>query len=259
MSLACSACEQDMRPSDSFPGREGVMVSANVLALIWADDESVAEQWPLSYVEAPARISLCFRCVAGTLSQERQSVLAKVYEAYEAEIIYRRAKVSEEGKWFSSGEMSTSFNLFEIWEERCKAIPGNQCIFCAKEILDNQNPYFTARVIDKVYSEQHTTQWITGQNYSWSNMKTGMTSFKICFICLRKHFVSTCKVLGYGLGVTRNPDQEKGRKCELYMTSQFIDALRRSAGEEKAQKLLREASEDLELRLAVDPKSIPEN
>ena len=151
MSLMCSTCRHDMGPSECFPGREGTMICPRVLALIWPDDESGDEQWGLHYAEVPNNISLCFRCIIAKLPEERRPILDKVWEAYEAETAYQRAEASEQGQWLSPDEQKSD-KLFETWEEKCKEIPASQCIFCDGEIPDGQNPYFSACVIDKVYS-----------------------------------------------------------------------------------------------------------
>jgi hypothetical protein len=259
MSLACSACNHTMGPSEELPGREGVMVYPVVLSMIWADDEPSQadnQQWELYYVTAPHNISLCFRCIIGKLPKG-QSRLDRVCEAYEAETTYCRAKVSEKGKWLSAEEWTTP-ELFHSWEEKQKLIPHAQCLFCEQAIADGKSPYFTARVIDKVYSEQHSTSFF-GRNYSWTDLKTGMTSFEICFVCFRKNFPLTFQILGHGLRGTKPQGGAAAPKSEIYLTSQFIEALQREAGEEKAQEILEKIPSDVEIKLAVDPNSVSQN
>lgn len=258
MSLMCSTCERDMGPSDNFPGREGVMVYANVLSLIWNDEKSPPEQWVLRYVVAPCSVSLCFRCITDKLSEERQPVLDQVFLAYHVEVSYRRAKISEEGRLFSPEE-TKSFSLFDAWKDQQKAIPARQCIFCANEVRDGQNPYFMAQVIDKVYCEKQLSGLFSLRNYSWSDLKTGMTSFKICFTCLREYFRPTFQILSHSLGSKIQPDYSGSPKSEFYLTSQFIEALKREKGEEEARELLLKFSQGGEIKLAVDPDSTSKN
>lgn len=254
MSLACSACEKDMGPSESFPGREGTMVYPNVLAMIWAGDETPDKQWPLHYVMAPGSISLCFRCIVDALPEDRKSILEKVWSAYETETAYELANASERGRWLAPEEI-TSSDLFNAWKGKYKVIAQDQYVFCAKAVPDNQNPYFTAQVIDKVYCKERLTLFF-GQNYSWSDLKTGMTGFNICFVCFGEYFPASFRDLGYGLRGDRQSGRRENPKTELYLTSQFIEALKGEVGDERAHELL---SAFQNIKLAADPDSMQAN
>lgn len=255
MSLVCHACGNNMGSSETFPGREGTMVYPHVLSMIWVPDNDPSnKKWALGHIQAPYSISLCFKCVAKKFPPDRQHILDAVYAACETEVRYRRLKEAEEGKWFSGGEGPTWTDAFHEWEARRNMIPLNRCLFCDKTLPDKQNPFFTARVVDRVYSEKHPSLWLTGFNYSWSDFKAGSTGFRICFECFKEHFLALFDQLSCDLRGVVGQNQGNAPKSELYLTPEFLEALKQGVGEEETREILRGASEIAEVRLLIDPR-----
>jgi len=247
MSLCCHNCGQDMGPSDTFPGREGTMVFPNVLSFIWVAEEP-NPKWSIHYIQPYVDLSLCFECIAKKVPNKRQGVLNAVYSAYEAEINYRR---NQESEMIGGDDLLRGPGLFDEWEAKVKMIPNHECIFCGAKIPDSKNPCFTAKVIDKVYSQKNLS-WFN-QNYSWSNMEVGMTIFNICFKCLKDNFPRLYEDLSYTLRGVAKSNLKDVVKNEVFLTQDFAEALKREVGDTKAQGLLDELSEQAEVKLVVDP------
>lgn len=257
MSLICHNCGQEMGPSDSFPGREGTMVFPNVLSFIWVV-EAPKSKWSINYVQPKINLSLCFACIAGKVHQKRQNVLGAVYSAYTAEINYRRNEEFEKDKMLSGEELGRGIQLFKEWKAKFGAIPNCECIFCGTKLPDDKNPFFTVRVIDKVYSEGHLSWFNT--NYSWSNIEGGMTIFNMCFKCLRDEFPRLFEDFSYILRGVTKPNPKNVVKNEIFLTQDFAEALRKEVGDEKAKELIDALSQKAEITLVakvsvvVDPE-----
>lgn len=250
MSLCCHNCGQGLGPSDSFPGREGTMVFPNVLSLIWVAEE-LEPKWSIHYVQPYVDLSLCFECIAKEVPEERQNVLGAVYSAYEAEINYRRNEEAEKGKMLSGEDLGRGPRLFDEWEAKAKAIPYHECIFCGTKLPDDKTPYFTAKVIDKVYSEKNLSWFNT--NYSWSNMEIGMTRFNICFKCLKDKFPRLFEDLSYTLRGVAKSNLKDVVKSEVFLTQDIVEGLKKEVGDIRAQERIEELAEKAEVKIVVDP------
>ena len=248
MSLVCHNCSRDMGPSETLPGREGTIVYPQVLSFIWVVEESASEKWVIRHTQAPCNRSLCFRCIADKLPDNQQPVLRAVYEAYEAEIKYRRNEESQRGKMISGEELAKGPKLHEEWLARLELIPTNRCIFCNTKLPDKKTPHFDAVVIDRVYSEGYLS-WFN-QNYSWSNFKTGGTGFSFCFECCRKNFLPLFEQFSYDLrGVKKTT---RTAKSAIFFGSSFIEGLKTEVGEERALEMLQEFPEGVEKKIIID-------
>jgi len=239
-----------MGPSDSFPGKEGTMVFPNILSFIWVAEES-EPKWSIHYVQPYVNLSLCFKCIAKEVPGERQNILNAVYSAYEAEINYCRNKESEKGKMLSGKDLERGSRLFDEWETKAKMISYHECIFCGTKLPDNKTPYFTARVIDKVYSEKNLSWFNT--NYSWSNMKTGIICFNICFKCLKDKFPRLFEELSYTLRGVVKSNLKDVVKSKVFLTQGIVEGLRKEVGDIKAQGLIEELAAKAEVKIVVDP------
>jgi len=219
MSLICSECYRDMRPSESLPGREGVFVKPVLMSLVYLSDKE--GEYDLSYLATPAGMSLCFECIEGKLPEGRMPALKSVYEAYEAETASREIEEEQKGRWVAGKELGLKLDADKRLEKRLKTLERD-CLFCDTDV-ENGLPFFLGNVLDKVYSEQHLT---FGANYSWSENETGSTGFRMCFNDFRQHFPKLFEEFSYMLRGKPNPNL-KLPPSTLNISPEFEEALER--------------------------------
>lgn len=246
MSLVCNQCNQDMGPSESFPGREGVMVHPIVMALAYLPT-SQGLSYQASYLWASQNLSLCFSCIEEKLPEERKSSLIKVYQAYEDETRLGEIKDQLVGRWVGAREARPWSEAYDKAEASFNALE-KECLFCGANVR-NGKPYFTAKVIDRVYSRKNLSgipiPGISGMsNYSWSNMKKGRTFVNFCFDDFRQHFFPLFEGLSHTLTGNRNPNLKPGMN-EIYLSPEFEQAFEGQTGK-SIDKAIRELSEGTE-------------
>ncbi len=217
MSLVCCECDQDLAPSDSFPGREGGVLYPSVLAVAWVENEdsTLQVEWVPVFVEAPANASVCFECILRKAPQEAAVRMKQVCETYAAEIKWHRVERDQKGKWIPIEEASSTDDLRQQFIDRFESIVHSQCLHCGSQIKAQDRAFFTLRVIDKANCEKDLSVF---GSYQWSNLETGMTSFCMCFACAQTQLPRTFKSLGYSL---RGIDSHTGRgegKFELFIS-----------------------------------------
>ena len=220
MSLACHECGQDLRPSPTFPGREGGIIHPSVLAIAWVGSEGATEElnWTPVFVESPDNASICFACVLSKASQQAQARMRAVFEAYAAEIEYQRLKRDQKGKWVPIGEVSST-DRYQQFREKSEVIPLTACLHCHSPIPGSHRAFFTFKVIDKVRCESDLSAF---GSYQWSNLEGGMTSFRLCFSCVRAYLPRTFKTLGDALrGIDSGRESGEGR-VELFISPEFM-------------------------------------
>lgn len=226
MSLECHECGRSMGPSETLPGREGAMVHPVVPSLIYVPSQKRID-YKLSYIFTPANRSLCFECIENKLPNEnKQTVLRGIYDCYEAEMEHKKIDESIKGQLISVGDPLNvkEMEALKKCDELSKKVTPD-CIFCSGNVR-NGKPFFLAATIDRVYSSKNLT---LGTNYSWSDMKTGYTSFRICFDDFRKHFPRCFEQLSYDMLEERNPNIDMG-PSEFYISPEFEKALKEETG-----------------------------
>lgn len=242
MSLVCYECSCDMGPSESLPGREGVFVNPVVLSIVWIPanpNNSEKLDWLFTYLTSQEDRSLCFKCISSKLPEHRQQFLNSIYEAYEAETYYKEIEKSQKGKWISGDEMGRSVKAFKTFEEKFQGIASDECLICAVRVGDKKLPYFRAIVIDRVYGRQHQSGLFTFDNYSWSDIKTGLTSFKFCFDCFGSYFNKTFMQLSCDMRGVKNSQSGKNPKSEFFITEEAMAALKKEVGGKEAGEMMR--------------------
>jgi len=232
MSLACPECLKDLGPSEDFPGREGTMVHPNLLSLVYTIPKKQDEKpgYVMKYLPIEISTSLCFECIEGQIQAEKRETLLKpIYDCYKAETYWRMVEEQQKGKWCDSSDSRLWIDKHNQFQEKLKALKRT-CVFCDSNVK-NGFPFFRARVIDKVYSSQHLSGVFQFTNYSFSDMKTGMTNFLICFDDMQSHFPKCFKLLSYSLvGGQRNDPDFKPGPNELYISSEFEKAFESETG-----------------------------
>jgi hypothetical protein len=200
-----------MSPSEEFPGREGTLVHPNLLSFMFLPKKDEKTRFKTGYTESDCNRSLCFECIESTLPKSKKKNLLAVYNVYQAEINFNEKEEAYNQRF--TGKLVNINNhlalekdeLYENFRKLRKELQEG-CLFCNKNV-ENGNPFFVARVIDKVYSKQHLSGLsFIGTNYSWSNIRTGHTDFRICFEDFEKKFPSTFEQLSYDLIGERNPN-----------------------------------------------------
>lgn len=221
MSLVCHECGFDIKPSSNLPGREGIIIHPVVISVAWLSDEIREEKWALVYVEAPHNLVLCLECISGRLPETQRPFIGAVYDAY----------VAEEKYCLSHGRLDT----FEVFEEKYVAIPFNQCVFCNGNVQVSRKPYFTAKVINKAYSQAHTSLF---GSYLWSDIREGMTHFEICFGCFKDNFPRSFEQLGYYLNNLNKLNLAEVVKSSIFLSPDIIELLKEEVGEERAREII---------------------
>lgn len=224
MSLVCYECHRDMKPSQTFPGREGTLVYPVVHSIVYVPMDG-GTSYELTYLKAPDNLAVCFECFEKGIGEKESSVLKSIYKAYELENDFEIFEEERKLRGLDSNGMESWSKAFNEYKKASDAIrPG--CLFCGDDVR-NGNPFFIAMVINKVYSSKHLT---FGTNYSWSNMKEGMTGFEICFEDFRKQLPRTFEQLSYSMLGRRNPSQ-KIEPGELYVSPEVEKAFEQETGE----------------------------
>ena len=231
MSLICTKCEEDMGPSESLPGREGVFISPNLISLVPIPQIGESIEYALRYTEQKINRSLCFECLDRKIPDERRKALQAVYDSYEAETEFEMFdEESMRGRMIELGgrEDTKSRRLDAEYRRRLEVL-SMDCIFCGEDV-ENGEPFFRARVIDKVYSRNHLSgsSWV-GTNYSFSNIRTGSTSLRFCYRDLSRHFPEVTKRLSYDI-MGQKDASEKG-VFELYIDPSFEAAVEEQGGD----------------------------
>ena len=220
MSLVCHECEVDVQPSDSLPGREGTFVHPNLPALVWLPEKPKETKLPVAFIEAPQDLCLCFSCIDNHLLEIRRPSLQIIYDSYLAEIDYGRKDFRERS--------------YDQLDQKLKRVSKN-CLYCDSELPKDLTPYFTARVIDKVYSEKRLSFF---SSYQWSDVKEGMTKLNFCLDCFNGNFDRASKQLSLSLRGLPNFDKWS-KKSEFYFSPEFTKAI---GGEEQLKRYLEEFS-----------------
>jgi hypothetical protein len=234
MSLVCNECGKEMRPSESLPGREGMLVHPVVRALIYVPSKSLKRpSYEMEYMMSQANRSLCFECVEEKLPKGRKSRLNQIYECYKAETEYKKIKDKHAGKWVPISDSSQS-DAFHDLERKFIALEEN-CLFCGGDVEKWNKPFFYALAIDKVYSSKNLSGLFQGTNYSFSSLEVGDTYLKFCFDDFRKHFPANFEQLSYDMSRKKNPNRKQGG-CEFYISQDIVDECSQKDG--KAAKLL---------------------
>ncbi len=223
MSLICTECKKYMGPTQKLPGRDGMMVRANTISLVW-DPKETKKFYPV-YLLTMEGVSLCFNCI----ENKAKANLQIVYECIESEEKYRRIEESERGKWLSS-QGKGSNEAFQNFEDKYSLINQEICYFCGQKLPLFPEPFFTAIAINRFYSSQH----LTFLNYSWTSIKTGMTRFNFCLNCCQKNFPNIFRILSFFLRKVRDPKEKF--QSELAITRDFLDALEKQISEAEAHK-----------------------
>jgi hypothetical protein len=129
---------------------------------------------------------------------------------------FRMVEKEQEGRWIDNNGSKRWVDAYDKFKALSEKLTQN-CIFCDSD-AKNGRPFFKANVIDRVYSSQHLGGlFFSGNgNYSWSNMKTGSTGFRVCFDDFRKHFPRTFEQFSYNMLGEKNPNL-KHRQSELFI------------------------------------------
>ena len=107
------------------------------------------------------------------------------------------------------------------------------CIFTGKP-LDNDRPFFTVRMIDRVNSVMGSGMLGSG-NYQWScGIKRSGTGILISFDAFREHFPSQFRELGCQLRGVENTRAAKVAG-EIIIDSSFKDAVEKETGKSMDQ------------------------
>lgn len=194
MSLVCHECGTDVQPGMVFPGREGGMLNASLLASVWDEDGHFTD---VAFVESPNRSALCFECLLGMSPDEAyHNRLRRVFAAYNAEVAMNRFHNRMEGTWNGHDAMEELESLCAAYKKVNGGIPLHECLCCTKLLPDGQTPYFTFYVMDRAAGEDKTSFF---GSYQWSHIQTGGTGFRLCFDCAKVHlprsFVGHSKML----------------------------------------------------------------
>jgi hypothetical protein len=211
-----------MGPSDDLPGREGNLVYPAVSGLVYLPTKE-GISYKIKYVYPDVSTSLCFKCIDSKVPQERREVLEKVYASYRTETFFKAYQESERGKLVDCKESKWS-EFYDRFKDGLSKLEKD-CLFCGDNI-ENGNPFFIGRVIDKVSSSKNLT---FGVNYSCSNMKMGSTFFRICFDDLRKNFPRVFENLSFSLSGEKNLNFST-KQNEIYIDKELEEAYERETG-----------------------------
>ena len=105
------------------------------------------------FTESPAHIALCFGCIEDSLPFGRKDSIMKVYEAYEAEMVYLQHSAKEKGLMLRPGEKSKAEVALDAWRTAMKQVPSG-CIFTGEMV--NESEHFVCHPIDRINSEKGT-------------------------------------------------------------------------------------------------------
>ena len=230
MSLSCCECKYEMGPSEALPGREGTFVQPHVKSLVYIPSETL--KYKIVYLQSQESRSLCFNCIDSKLPEQRKPVLKAIYDCYESETEFQEAeqavlKVQEEKGMISFNDplMDKKFEAYEFFIKMQKKV-SRECIFCGNT-PENGKPFFTAVAIDRAYSRQQLSGLFVHDNYSFTNIRTGRTNFRICFDDFSSYFPNSFKQLSCDLIGEENPARQSN---ELYISKEFEEAVE-AAGE----------------------------
>lgn len=220
MSLLCLECECDLQPSVALPGREGGFVHPNVMSFIWVKRDDGVLDWVPTVVELQDNMALCFECVINKMPARRRGMIKKLFLAFEAEVAYRRQNISEEGQWIDLRN-SKGARLLEEFNHKRRNIPQGECFFCCENTTvlnpENAEGFFSYYVIDKAFCESRLSLF---SSYQWTYVKSGLTSFKLCFNCCRRSFPRIFTELSHRIRKTGKSVSAKG--VELYLSPKFL-------------------------------------
>jgi len=209
MSLYCYECREELHPSDSFPGREAVLVYPSLLAMVYlparekSNEISGISGYKLNYLQADANIAICFNCIETRLPPECQNILKMIYSACETEIEYNKLELAHIGKWIDEipeEELKARSNLWDEFKKRDEALPKG-CIACGGNVK-NGKPFFTAGIIDRVNSRKTS---IVG-NYNTTGVRHSMVHFGMCCDDFIKYFPNSFEDFSYTLLGEKNPN-----------------------------------------------------
>lgn len=240
MSLVCHECNQVMQPGESLPGREGIFVRPKVSAYIWnPDSQEDTSKWLLRDVPACVSRSLCFECIVTKLPEERTPLLGAVYEAFEAEMLWRGIDLSRKKRWCDGNDARRWLDANDAFRKKLQAIDQKSCLLCGQPTATPPKSIFVARCIDRVASSQELGGLPGEHNYQFSTVESGCTSFVICFDCFGLNFPRTFSQLSYDLqgldDSTLPPGQNK-----VTVTPEVYAMLVEELGEEEVRRTLRE-------------------
>ena len=239
MSLACAECDRTMGPTKELPGEDGVMVSPNLLALVWSPQENGGYAWNFILVPVDRQRALCFRCVSKKISPQNKGALRSIYRALEAETCYLELKMEQRGKMINFADDRSS-DLLKDFAEKERQIDANLCLTCAKKIGSSNLPFFSARTFDKPYCRQFQAgfHFLGEHNYSITNhLQLGSTSFQICFDCLAEKFPRQMKCFSYDLQQIPLPAENQSTNT-LMVTEEMVDLLRKEIGTKQTEEQL---------------------
>lgn len=240
MSLICHECDTEMQPSDSLPGREGILVYPNVLSMVWVPEDLAKIGWSLVYDESKIWSSLCFECVESKVPTDRHKSLEYIYEVYETETKHDEIRESQKGRFIGGEELGLGCDAWDKFQAKISKINFEECLICGGQIRKGRRPFFAARTLNRVYCRKHLSGLsILGTNYSWSHLKTGITSFRFCFDCFQL-FPNCFRALSYNLRREVDPQQTKLAGAELYISEEVLDKFKEELGPEEFEKFLRE-------------------
>ena len=227
MTLCCYECESELGPGTQLPGREGTIVYPVLQSLIYLPTQE-GIGYKIGYLVAPNGIALCFKCVEGELLKERRvTAIEPIYDCYETEMNFRMVKKEQERRWSDATDSKRWLSAYNKFKTLSKKLTRN-CIFCDSDVKSGR-PFFIANAIDRIYSSQHLSGIFVLNNYSWSDIKTGLTKFRVCFDDFRKHFPRTFEQLSYDTLGEKNPNL-KQRQSELIIDPSFEKKLFEETG-----------------------------
>jgi len=227
MSLICTNCNKDMGPSEELPGREGTLVTPVLTSLVYLPLGGGSPSYETAYLAAPQNASLCFECIETAIPRERKEKLREIYDVCGLETAYRMIEESQKGRFVGGRELIRVVEAEKRFSESLDALEEG-CLFCGENVRDG-NPFFVSRVIDRVYSVNHLSGVFQFNNYSFSNLRQGRTSFGFCFNDFRTHFPKvfeylSCLMLGKPIpGRNAQPN-------ELYIGSGVAEAIEGKTG-----------------------------
>ncbi|MEK6934464.1 MAG: hypothetical protein AABW46_01160 [Nanoarchaeota archaeon] len=228
MSIACYECITILEPSEELPGKEGLMVSPNLVAFAYLVTQDSIEFQP-TYIKAneDASMALCFGCVDKKIPQERRSLLSRVYLAYNLETEILRLREETKGKWMNPTDHGPKGEeeLTNQYKREISHI-GTDCLFCGKDPRQGK-PFFTARVIDKTKTKV-SPYW---RSYSLE-LEVGSTRFNLCFEDFRQYFPKLFSSLGkmlFGIEYNMREDHPESLS-ELYLGPGLKEALEAETG-----------------------------
>ncbi len=190
MGLACAECGSSLGRSDSLPGSEGGLVHSVVLCQAYVPDPNGRMHLDV-YMESPANIALCFRCIEESIPEERKDALLKVYSAYEAEMFYVEQSRKEKGLMLRQREESRAAKAFEAWEGASKLVP-RECMLTGKKVDGSE--HFVFYPISRMHSESvnHYDAALEGKDYGEysvrGHIERSITNFPLSFDAVKCDF-----------------------------------------------------------------------